>query len=79
MQDAIVNDFAETTTLTRLCAGEFDDPFAILGPHKKGRVRHVTAFDPGAERVWAKVAAKRYELAPANKLAVVANRLCNRY
>ena len=64
MQDAIVNDFAETTTLTRLCAGEFDDPFAILGPHKKGRVRHVTAFDPGAERVWAKVAAKRYELAP---------------
>ena len=35
----------------RLVRGLFDDPFALLGPHKQGRVRHVAAFDPGARSV----------------------------
>ena len=48
----------------RLVRGLFDDPFALLGPHKQGRVRHVAAFDPGARRMWAVTAGKRHELAP---------------
>lgn len=57
-------DFASDAILAQISAGTFDDPFAVLGPHKKGRVRHVTFYDPGAEAVTAVSAGKSYPLAP---------------
>ncbi len=32
----------------RILSGGLDDPFAVLGPHQIGGLRHVTVFDPGA-------------------------------
>ncbi|AJE47782.1 1,4-alpha-glucan branching protein GlgB [Celeribacter indicus] len=64
MLQPIETDFAEPGVLSRICAGTFDDPFAILGPHRKGRVRHVTCYDPGAEEMTAISAGKDYPLAP---------------
>ncbi len=58
------NDVADPAVLTRIAEGRFDDPFSVLGPHKKGRVRHVTAFDPGADEMAALVAGKAHALAP---------------
>ncbi len=37
----------------RIAGGALDDPFAILGPHEDGGAVRVTAFDPGAEAMWA--------------------------
>ncbi|MGR3491784.1 MAG: 1,4-alpha-glucan branching protein GlgB [Shimia sp.] len=45
-----------------LVAGTHGDPFAILGPHTIGGTRTVTAYDPGAEEMWAGSA----PLAPVN-------------
>ncbi|MEC7764898.1 MAG: 1,4-alpha-glucan branching protein GlgB [Pseudomonadota bacterium] len=50
--------------LARLLAADHDEPFAVLGPHKVGRGRVVTAFDPGAERVSALVGDTSYPLDP---------------
>ncbi|QMU58423.1 MAG: 1,4-alpha-glucan branching protein GlgB [Boseongicola sp.] len=47
----------------RIVVGQHDDPFSVLGPHKFGRSRFVTAFDPGAVRLFAVVAGKRHALA----------------
>lgn len=46
----------------RLLEGRHDDPFAVLGPHKIGRSRFVTAFDPGAQRMFAIANGKAHEL-----------------
>ncbi|PTQ69335.1 1,4-alpha-glucan branching protein GlgB [Celeribacter persicus] len=62
MSPLIENDFADPKVLTQICEGRYDDPFAILGPHKIGRVRHVTVFDPGAETMTALSGGKRYPL-----------------
>jgi 1,4-alpha-glucan branching enzyme len=62
MSPLIENDFADPKVLTQICEGRFDDPFAILGPHKIGRVRHVTVYDPGAEAMVALSGGKRYPL-----------------
>ncbi|MBL3584382.1 1,4-alpha-glucan branching protein GlgB [Rhodovulum sulfidophilum] len=35
--------------LQQIALGTFDDPFAVLGPHGQGDLRHVTALMPGAE------------------------------
>ena len=69
MAPAQDHDFADAKTLSQMCEGRFDDPFAILGPHKKGRVRFVTAFDPGAEEITALSDGKRYPLAPVTGYA----------
>ncbi|MFZ5961421.1 1,4-alpha-glucan branching protein GlgB [Thalassococcus sp. BH17M4-6] len=50
--------------LRRIPEGRCDDPFAILGPHKEGRSRVVTAFDPGAYEMAAVVAGKAHPLDP---------------
>ena len=51
----------------RIAYGHHDDPFSILGPHKVGRTRHVTAFDPGATRLSAVVeGGKTYPLDPVD-------------
>ena len=55
---------APAAILERIVQGRFDDPFAVLGPHKRGRGRHVTAFDPGATEMAAMVAGKAHPLAP---------------
>ena len=55
--------FADDTVLAQICAGRFDDPFAILGPHKKGRIRTVTCYDPGAQTMSALSAGKLSPLA----------------
>ncbi|SFR03626.1 1,4-alpha-glucan branching protein GlgB [Poseidonocella sedimentorum] len=47
-----------------LAAGQHDDPFAWLGPHKVGRKRFVTALDHGAAAMWARVGTKRHPLEP---------------
>ncbi|SMX23234.1 1,4-alpha-glucan branching protein GlgB [Boseongicola aestuarii] len=46
----------------RIVVGQHNDPFAVLGPHKVGRARFVNAFDPGADRMFAIVGKKKYEL-----------------
>ncbi|RVT84395.1 1,4-alpha-glucan branching protein GlgB [Rhodobacteraceae bacterium CCMM004] len=46
----------------RIQDGRHDDPFSVLGPHKRGRTTWVTAFDPGADRMEAVVGAKTYPL-----------------
>ncbi len=48
----------------RLIAGDFDDPFAVLGPHGSGKDRRVAAFDPSAEGLSALVDGKEHPLDP---------------
>ena len=50
----------------RIVIGQHDNPFAVLGPHKIGRSRHVTAFDPGAVKLWAVVSGKAHGLEPVH-------------
>ncbi|MEC3863019.1 1,4-alpha-glucan branching protein GlgB [Mesobacterium sp. TK19101] len=59
-------DIAEPEVLAALCEGRFDAPFSVLGPHKLGRVRHVTALDHGADRMWAVVQGKAHDLLPVD-------------
>ena len=47
----------------RLQAGRHDDPFAVLGPHRVGRTRHVAAFHPGLAALTAVVGKDRHPLA----------------
>jgi len=49
-------------TIARLLTASHDDPFAVLGPHKQGRSRWVTAIDPGADTLAAVVSGKAYPL-----------------
>jgi len=46
----------------RLQAGRHDDPFAVLGPHRVGRTRHVAAFRPGVVALNAVVGTVRHPL-----------------
>ena len=46
---------ADIPVLNRIVEGRFDDPFSVLGPHRKGRLRYVTAYDPGATEMAALV------------------------
>jgi 1,4-alpha-glucan branching enzyme len=46
----------------RLKDGRHDDPFRVLGPHKHGRSRWVTAQDPGAQKMAAVVKGKEHPL-----------------
>ncbi len=68
MQEIDPKDVADPNALASLVAGRFDDPFALLGPHRKGRSRHVTAFDPGATALSAVVAGKAHPLTPLKGL-----------
>ena len=43
--------------------GRHPDPFAVLGPHTHDGTRHVTVFDPGADRMEAIVDGKPHPLA----------------
>jgi 1,4-alpha-glucan branching enzyme len=47
---------AETTldraTAEAIAGGWHGDPFAVLGPHKRSKGWEITAFVPGAERLW---------------------------
>ncbi|WP_146585668.1 1,4-alpha-glucan branching protein GlgB [Puniceibacterium confluentis] len=54
--------------LQRVIDARCDDPFAILGPHKVGRSRCVTAYDPGATAMSAVVAGKPHVLDPIQQL-----------
>ncbi|WP_372836435.1 1,4-alpha-glucan branching protein GlgB, partial [Puniceibacterium confluentis] len=54
--------------LQRVIDARCDDPFAILGPHKVGRSRCVTAYDPGATAMSAVVAGKVHVLDPIQQL-----------
>ncbi|MCJ1899458.1 MULTISPECIES: 1,4-alpha-glucan branching protein GlgB [Paracoccus] len=58
------NDVADPAVLIRITEGRFDDPFAVLGPHLRGGLRHVTAFDPGAQELAAVVGGKAHPLDP---------------
>ncbi len=60
------SEVADLSVLNRIIEGRFDDPFAVLGPQRRGRVRHVTAFDPGATEMAAMVAGKAYPLEPVS-------------
>ncbi|RCW82470.1 1,4-alpha-glucan branching protein GlgB [Paracoccus lutimaris] len=58
------SEVADLSVLNRIIEGRFDDPFAVLGPHRKGKLRYVTAFDPGASEMAAMVAGKASPLEP---------------
>ncbi|SMY09544.1 1,4-alpha-glucan branching protein GlgB [Flavimaricola marinus] len=49
-------------TTAALLEARHSDPFSVLGPHKQGRSRWVTAIDPGADTLSAIVGKKRYPL-----------------
>ena len=53
-----------TEDARRIVHGHHDDPFSVLGPHKVGRSRYVTAFDPGAHELSALVDGKPHTLDP---------------
>ncbi|MBF9030287.1 1,4-alpha-glucan branching protein GlgB [Rhodobacterales bacterium HKCCE3408] len=56
---------AADDALSRIAAGTFDDPFAVLGPHEIDGTRHVTAFRPDATAVSARgVDGEAHPLAP---------------
>ena len=57
-------EVADIPVLNRIVEGRFDDPFSVLGPHRKGRLRYVTAYDPGATEMAALVEGKAHPLAP---------------
>ena len=46
----------------RLLTASHDDPFAVLGPHRHGRSRWVTAIDPGAHALAAVVDGRKHDL-----------------
>ncbi|MBM2575584.1 1,4-alpha-glucan branching protein GlgB [Jannaschia sp. Os4] len=48
----------------RIVEGTHDDPFAILGPHEIDGILHVTAFDPGATALAARIDGADHPLAP---------------
>ncbi|EIE50653.1 glycogen branching enzyme [Citreicella sp. 357] len=50
----------------RLINGQHDDPFSLLGPHEIDGQRYVTAFDPGAEDMWAVVGDDGHRLHPVD-------------
>jgi 1,4-alpha-glucan branching enzyme len=52
----------DPSDVSRLLHATHDDPFAILGPHKRGRATYVTAIDPGADHLEAVVGSKSYPL-----------------
>ncbi len=54
----------EPETAQRLIAGDFDDPFSVLGPHGSGPDRRVTALDPSAEGLSALIDGTEYPLDP---------------
>ncbi|SHI41356.1 1,4-alpha-glucan branching protein GlgB [Wenxinia saemankumensis] len=55
-------DHLDADTLARLNEARHDDPFSVLGPHRVGRSRWVTAIDPGADRLEAVIAGKAHPL-----------------
>ena len=54
----------DADAVSRLLEGRHDDPFAVLGPHRRSDALWVTAFDPGAEEMAAVVAGREHPLAP---------------
>ena len=58
------SEVADLSVLNRIIEGRFDDPFSVLGPHRKGKLRYVTVFDPGASEMAAMVAGKASALDP---------------
>ena len=46
----------------RLLSASHDDPFSVLGPHKRGRATWVTAIDPGAHDLFAVVGTTEHPL-----------------
>lgn len=47
-----------------IAGGWHGDPFAVLGPHKRGKAWEITAFVPGAERLWVLSGKKADEAVP---------------
>jgi 1,4-alpha-glucan branching enzyme len=47
-----------------IAGGWHGDPFAVLGPHKQGKTWEITAFVPGAERLWVLAGKKADEAVP---------------
>ena len=39
-------------TAEAIAGGWHGDPFAVLGPQKRGKMWEITAFVPGADRLW---------------------------
>ncbi|MCA0994724.1 1,4-alpha-glucan branching protein GlgB [Alloyangia pacifica] len=54
------------SALLRLLRGQHDDPFAVLGPHEVDGARYVTAYDPGADSMWAVVKGVSHPLLPTD-------------
>ena len=61
-------DTATFALLQRVIDARCDDPFAILGPHRAGRSRSVTAYDPGATEMWGVVDGEAHPLHPLEAL-----------
>ena len=59
---------AETTldqgAAEAIAGGWHGDPFAVLGPQKRARVWEITAFVPGADRLWVVAGKTEVEAVP---------------
>ncbi len=55
MTQAVPSLLLDSDLVREIAEGMLSDPFATLGPHKRGRMRWVTAFDPAADTLAAVV------------------------
>ncbi|OYX26226.1 MAG: 1,4-alpha-glucan branching enzyme, partial [Rhodobacterales bacterium 32-66-7] len=54
----------DPATAAAITGGWHGDPFAVLGPHKRTSGWEITAFVPGAERLWVVTAKTEVEAQP---------------
>ena len=54
----------DASDFAALVDGRHGVPFAILGPHKRGRATWLTVFEPGAEEMAARIGERRHRLEP---------------
>ena len=60
----MVETLLEHGAAEAIAGGWHGDPFSVLGPHKRGKAWEITAFVPGAERLWVLAGKKVDEAVP---------------
>ncbi|PTE14996.1 1,4-alpha-glucan branching protein GlgB [Pseudogemmobacter blasticus] len=57
-------EYVDSDAAWAIAEGRHGDPFSVLGPHKRGSAWVITAFVPGAERLWVLSGKKVEEATP---------------